>query len=372
MNSDPEISVQDRQRFNTAFERQHATVIAANDFQTTLDSDDTTFTPDDAGDFDAWWTTVRAEESFRGDNPTSIIGTINKVGFMTENMVRGVWATVLNGETEEAQGILTRLSALRPDVLSASFSREQHEQYTYWKHDRKARTQEDTILGLRSFHDGAPTQIRDQLEREYGRLIVDSDFTQREEIFDKLDVEDAPENSFGLGFAHRDFLETHRQFFLQGMDWDDAEEAAVEMVRRDWGHNIDGRAMYLPPALARVPVLFDPEEQEFNYAWIKRDLEATIRAPDATYGVPEDSDIRLFADETARRQRNGRQQISYLIQYEDESGVLQFLTQPGADGSHRLMRYVPKPPDAMVQQQGADLAMVQQRYQYEASDALSP
>jgi len=373
VNGDPNITVADKVRYNKTFNEHNAAVIAGHRFQDKLDATDAFITRDDEGDYDAWWQSINGAEELR-TNPQNVLGAINKAGFITPAMVKDIWSVVLNGETEDATNMLTVMSAMSPEVLATSLDESAHEQYVFWKYDRRAKTPEDSIVMLRSFHADANEQIRRALETEYTRLAFEESYANPDTIIDVLGLEDAPENSYGLNYAYRDFISLHRHFFLHGMDWGDAEDAATEMVRRDWGENLNGRAMYLPPSAVGVPKLFNLDSVEFDYSWIAQDLETRLldsekynvvqTAPgiaDAMRGRTISS-VVLFADETTRRQHNSRQTVSYLVQYIDEQGLVQFVTENMPDGSERVIRYVPIPTDEMVQNQSSLIEEAQRRY----------
>ena len=367
INQDAEVSTADKTRYNNAFDAYNEKVVAAHSFQDLLDANDTVVTKEDAGDYDAWWQSINGGQMLR-ENPVEVIGDINQAGYMTKAMVKEAWSVVTGGQTEEAQQMLSTLSYLEPDVLAASLSSAQHEQFVFWKYDRKARTPEETMVAMRVLHEGAPSAIRDQLEREYTRLSFEEEYASREVVFDILSVEEAPENSFGLNYAYRDYVTLQRHMFLRGMAWDDAEEAAVELVQREWGLNVDGSTMYLPPGKTAVPKLFNPDTEQFDHGWILQEIEAEV-AGDSKYNVPParpvtQADARggetrleiptpmsLFSDETTRRENNAGQTPSYLVQFVDEQGLVQFLTKTSDDGSEETVRFRPIPGEEKVSQQ---------------------
>ena len=350
MNKDPRVGPEDRLRYNRAYEAANEERLAAQDFQSALDTPGQIITTDDAGDYDAWWRVVNGAEVIR-EQPSLVTPHINHVGFMTETMVSDIWGTVLNGTTEEASGVLSTLTSLTPEVLRASLPAEVYEQLVFWKYDRGATSPEDSIVKLRSFHDGPQTAIREQLEREYSRLVIEEEFSSSGTIFDILDVEDAPEDSYGLSYANRDFLRQHRQFFLRGMDWGDSQKAAAELIRRDWGENIDGGVMYLPPASVGVSKLYNPEAREFDHSWIKEHIESTAFPGGRPPEIPRDTELRLFADETSRRRRNAGRSVDYLVRYKSDLGLIEFVMEQLPDGNERLLRYTPIPTSAMFKEQ---------------------
>ena len=110
-------------------------------------------------------------EIYHREARRSIVPHLNKAGRIPSPIARDLWNTVLNGSTEQATQMLTTFSALTHDTISASLTKDQHEQYVFWKYARNAENEEQSVVELRSFHDSAQTGVRQARERAYSELV---------------------------------------------------------------------------------------------------------------------------------------------------------------------------------------------------------
>ena len=349
--TDSRITLEDKVRYTNGFNEHNERRLAARDFQTSVNDPARVITQEDADGYNAWWDREGGAGTFL-NTPQLLVGAINKAGFMTPEIVKSIWSTVLSGSPEEAQKMLSSLSALTPEVLNASLEREQHEQFVVWKYDRRATTPEESITMLRSMFDGAREQLRQGLEREYTRLALEREYHRTDKIYRILDVDDAPEDSYGLRIAYEEYIQTQRELFLGGLAWGDAEDAAAELIKREWGKNINGRAMFLPPSSIGAPKLFDIKTRKYNYDWINDDVQSLAKGL-----VPEGTEVILFADDESKRLKNVNQPVSYLLRYRDESGNIEFVQ----DEEGRTPRYLPVPPEEVVKEQPTKIREAQDR-----------
>ena len=343
VNRDPRITIMDRNRYNEAYGQVARVKEQAADFQSKLDTHGFA-SKGDAEGYNSWFSTMNGFDLMR-DNPEAIIPFIERAGFMTREMTDGLWRTVSAGAPEEANKMLENIALLEsnaPDTIRASLSKSQQQQYTYWKYARtRTDSMTDLITRVRGFNNEAQSAVRQTLEREYNKLSVEAEYGNREELRDILGIEDALSTSVGIAYAERDFLELHRTFYTNGMDWDDAEDAAVELIQRDWGRNFDGSLMYLSPEATGVKKLFNAEREEFDHEWIGKQLRGDMEA----HGISIDGEPLLFADDQTRRERIAGKPVSYLVRYTREDGVIDFLAN-----NRNYLRFVPSPED--IDEQG--------------------
>ena len=340
VNRDPRFTPEDRARYNSAFVKAHEERLNADSFQDKV-NEFGRVSMDDADEYNAWYK-LNDGQSLIHNEPASIIPYIAKAGYMTKEIVRDVWRTVSLDIPENADKMLQTLSlveGVNPEVLPASLSKAQHAQYTFWKYSRtNADSIVDTITRVRAFNNDAQTAVRAARGADYNRLAGEAEYASREELSDVIGIEDAKKDSIGIAYAQRDFLELHRMYYLNGMEWDDAEDAAADMVKRDWGKNTDGSLMYLPPEKTGAQRLFNADTGEFDYGWVEGQLQEDVRLLPSAEGIPEDSNLLLFADDQSRRERNARTSVSYLVRYTREDGVIDFVR-----GRNNVLRYVPLP-----------------------------
>ena len=166
----------------------------------------------------------------------------------------------------------------------------------------------------------------------------------REEILETLDLEDVRPDSYGLNYAYRDYLTVHKHMFLQGMDKSKAKDAAKDMVRRDWGKNVDGKLMYLPPEKTGVPKPCSIRSQASqitrgyfrNCRWRYRKSTLTSRPMQ----MCACSRMRLLVDRGAF----GRP-VDYLVSYVKDDGIVEFVMEKVGE-NERLVRWIPTPDNA--------------------------
>ena len=328
-----DINDRDKNKIKEAYRAHNNLRLTAAEFQEQIDNPYSVLSKGaNSREMDSWWEHTRGKEGMLED-PRPYMNEFDKVGFMSDNIAKDIWSVVLSGTTDQAQMMLTALSTLRPDTLLNSLSNQQYDQYVFWKYNRKPASPEEAMVALRSYNEPAQTAVRQVLESEYNKMILEEDIGNPETIIDVLDLEDAPADSFGLPYAQRDFQSLHRQFFLRGMDWDDAEDAAKERILKDWGRNINGTSMYLAPSAVGIPTLYDGSN--YSHSWV----EPQLRRDMAALGVPNYADVRLFADESTRRLHNAGREVSYLVMYTDEAGLVDVLR----DNNGNAMRYYPAP-----------------------------
>ena len=357
--SSDNLSTEDRARYISERETVLKRVLDAGRFEDKASNPTEVITADDASLYDAYWFENGGAAGML-EQPGRFVAQVNKAGFLTTNQVKDIWSIIASGEDEQALNMLTSLTSLNPEVLN-SFSPTQAQKYFVWKHSGKTTGPEEALLRVRGKAEGFSKAVDEQRTVLATTAIVsDTDFSTMEKVLDELDIEGA----FGPSTAtlREDLIEQVMYFATEeGMDFDDAKEAGIEMIKRNWGKNTDGTSLALAPSVVGVPKLFNKEKGRYDHAWITDDLATSVKDL-----LPLGAQARLFTDNKTIKANNARKPISYAVTYLNEFGVMTFLADKDGVG----LRYKPEPTQEMLEGQAG--AFTEYTDREPISDATSP